>query len=175
MLAASVVSPTKIYNVWRLLKCVCKKLEMYKKYKDAPTLCLVKWPLTLLHSERPKLYGVLAVLSAAGLTCILCLWPRHCRNVAKSKNHETSGCTTFGRKPFRWIRQYVDATYRRIRQFVDYDNPLKFRRKMSKFRRQIAFIRRCIANIAASGISIRRAPLLVNNNAILRSPSISLV
>ena len=25
--------------------------------------------LTLLHSERPKLYGVLAVLSAVGLTC----------------------------------------------------------------------------------------------------------
>ena len=25
--------------------------------------------LTLLHSERPKLYGVLAVLSAIGLIC----------------------------------------------------------------------------------------------------------
>ena len=29
--------------------------------------------LTLLHSQRPKLYGVLAVLSAIGLTCIKCL------------------------------------------------------------------------------------------------------
>ena len=76
---------------------------------------------------------------------------------------------------FRRIRQYVDATYRRIRQFVDYDNPSKFRRKMSKFRRRLVFIRTCILNIAASGISIRRASLLVNNNAILRSPSISTV
>ena len=25
--------------------------------------------LTLLHSERPKLYGVLAILSAIGLAC----------------------------------------------------------------------------------------------------------
>ena len=27
--------------------------------------------LTLLYSERPKLYGVLAVLSAVGLKCLL--------------------------------------------------------------------------------------------------------
>ena len=86
---------------------------MYKKYKDAPTLCLVKRPLTLLHSERPKLYGVLAVLSAVGLTCILCLWPRHCRNVAKSKNHKTSGCTTFGRKQFRRRDVSLNTTIRR--------------------------------------------------------------
>ena len=31
-----------------------------------PRQCIYK-PLTLSHSERPKLYGVLAVLSAAGL------------------------------------------------------------------------------------------------------------
>ena len=29
---------------------------------------LVMMPLTLLHSERPKLYGVLAILSAIGLS-----------------------------------------------------------------------------------------------------------
>ena len=38
---------------------------------------------------------------------------------------------------FHRIRQYVDAPYCRIPQFVDYDNPSKFRRKMSKFRQQL--------------------------------------
>ena len=42
--------------------CVCSFSE----------LSVVKAYLTLLHSERPKLYGVLAILSAIGLTKRLC-------------------------------------------------------------------------------------------------------
>ena len=33
------------------------------------TSCIVKFFLTLLHSERPKLYTILAFLSAIGLKC----------------------------------------------------------------------------------------------------------
>ena len=40
--------------------------------------CFQKWclPLTLLHSERPKLYGVLAFLSAIGLKERICFFKK---------------------------------------------------------------------------------------------------
>ena len=47
------------------------RLSIAKTYMDT-TSCFFPH-LTLLHLERPKLYRVLAVLYAIGLTAILCL------------------------------------------------------------------------------------------------------
>ena len=47
-----------------IVQRVCMKIIVVS------TLCSSTSILTILHSERPKLYGVLAVLSAIGLWCI---------------------------------------------------------------------------------------------------------
>ena len=56
-----------------VLKGLAIKGNKQKSQKLSPFLKMVVYPftLTLLHSERPKLYAILAFLSALGLNIIL--------------------------------------------------------------------------------------------------------